>query len=117
MSFWSDLVGAVERIIAEGPVQGGASAAATAITGQPVGGTVGTTGSYSGITPTDTGASLAGFVTVVEGIWAELTDVRMWASLGWMVLGIILIFAGALWWVGPSAERMSPVALAAEGLG
>lgn len=35
----------------------------------------------------DVGAALVGFFTTV-------TDGKMWRSLGWLVLGVILIFAG-----------------------
>jgi hypothetical protein len=60
---------------------------------------------------------LKGLILVTEQIWAQLTDGRMWRSLAWIVLGCLMIFAGAAWWIGPGAERASPIALIAEGLG
>jgi hypothetical protein len=51
------------------------------------------------------------------GAWSELTDGKFWRSLGWLLLGIALMFLGVLWWLGPSSARMSPVGLAARQLG
>jgi len=62
-------------------------------------------------------ASEAPGINLVEGIWSELTDGRMWRSLGWILLGIVLMLLGAAWWIGPSAERASPIAVAAGALG
>ena len=45
---------------------------------------------WSGITDT-TGALVAFFAT--------LTDYTMWRSLGWLILGVILIAAGAGLWL------------------
>jgi hypothetical protein len=53
----------------------------------------------------------------VEGVWATVTDYKMWRSLGWLILGIALMLMGVAFWIGPSAARRSPLGLAAEGLG
>lgn len=37
---------------------------------------------------------LADFVGTIEHIWKILTNWRMWASLGWLVLGVIVLLAG-----------------------
>jgi hypothetical protein len=92
VSWWSDLV----DIISQGPVQGGAEAAASAITGTTIG-------------PPGTGAaglasSSAGFISLIEGIWAGLTDGKMWRSLGWLLLGIVLMLMGASMWAGLSGK-------------
>lgn len=97
MSFWSDMIKFIEDAV-------GGPAGAVASTGLP-GTSIGS----------DITSSIPG-VTVVEAIWTELTDVRMWRSLGWIVLGIILMLLGVAWWIGPSAERASPIALITEGL-
>lgn len=56
------------------------------------------------------------FLTLAEGVWTELTDGKLWRSLGWLLLGIVLMLLGVLWWIGPSAARRSPAGAAAEGL-
>jgi hypothetical protein len=60
---------------------------------------------------------LKGLIIETERIWDTLTDGRMWRSLGWLVLGIILMLLGAAWWIGPSAQRASPVGLITGRLG
>lgn len=104
MSFWSDIVQDIKFI--------GQSAA-----GSPAPGAV--QGNVAGLAGTEQagGTAWTAAVTLVEGIWTELTDGRMWRSLGWIVLGIILMLLGVAWWIGPSAERASPVGIVAEGLG
>lgn len=97
MSWWSDLVLAVESAMGgESNVENTAGPATATVPSIP---------------------GLGGLVTVIEGIWAGLTDGKMWRSLGWILLGIVLMLLGVGWWIGPSAERASPIALAAEGLG
>lgn len=92
MSFWSDLVGDLVKFGAFGALGDTAQE-----TSQVVGGW----------------GALAG---VISGIWTELKDGRMWRSLGWLVLGVIVMLLSVLWWIGPSAGRASPIGLAAEGL-
>ena len=101
MSFWSDLVKdiqlGIEAAAGGGPsVAGPAGAAGATAPGQLLGEAPG--------------------VGLVEGIWTELTDGRMWRSLGWLLLGIVLMLLGVAWWIGPSAARRSPAAVVAEGL-
>ena len=48
------------------------------------------------------------FLTLTEGIWASVTDGKMWRSLGWLVLGVVLILLGALSW----AASKNPVSVA-----
>jgi hypothetical protein len=52
-------------------------------------------------------------VGTLEGIWNDVTDGKMWRSLGWLLLGVVLMLAGVLWWIGPSASRAGPGELAA----
>jgi hypothetical protein len=97
MSWWADLVEVVSGTL-------GGESNITNPSG-PVAGTV-------------AGAVQAGgFITVIEGIWAGLTDGKMWRSLGWLLLGIVLMLLAVGWWIGPSAARRSPLGMAAEGLG
>lgn len=42
----------------------------------------------------------AGFFGTVEGFLLALADPGMWVSLGWLVLGIVLIFLGLRLWTG-----------------
>jgi hypothetical protein len=97
MSFWSDIVLAVESAM------GGESNVEQ------------TSGPATATVPSVPG--LGGFVTVIEAIWTELTDGRMWRSLGWVILGIVLMLLGAGLWIGPSAARRSPLGMAARELG
>jgi hypothetical protein len=101
VSWWSDVVLAIES------AAGGESAALQTAAANPQ--------NYSA--PNLSIPGLSGLVTVIEGIWAGLTDGKMWRSLGWIILGIVLMLLGVGWWIGPSAARRSPVGLAAEGLG
>ena len=78
MSWWSDLVLAVES------AQGGES------------NVINTAGPATASVP----APLSGITTVIEGIWAGLTDGKLWRSLGWLLLGIVLILMGAWLLVG-----------------
>lgn len=49
-----------------------------------------------------------GFVIALEQIWAGLTDGKMWRSLGWLLLGTLLIVVGAALWAGMSG-KLPPV--------
>lgn len=55
----------------------------------------------SGLFDTATGAATGGVSTGVQlagGIWTRLTDYRMWRSIGWLVLGVMLAGWGFLLW-------------------
>lgn len=98
MSWWSDLVAAVESAA-------GGESNVLASGGQTPAGPV-----------TVPAGPAAGLITLVEGIWAGATDGKLWRSLGWLLLGIALMFAGVAWWIGPSAARRSPAGIAAGQL-
>jgi hypothetical protein len=94
VSWWSDIVAAVESAAGgeSGVLQSGGQTAAGPVTvPQPLG----------------------GLIDTINAIWANLRDYKMWRSLGWLVLGIVLMFLGVLWWIGPSASRAGPAGLAA----
>jgi hypothetical protein len=40
-----------------------------------------------------------GFIIAIEQIWAQLTDGKMWRSLGWLLLGVVLILSGTFSYV------------------
>lgn len=101
MSFWSDLVKDIGVII-EGAAGGGPG--------------IITSGGAGVTTPQQLGSEAPG-ISLVEGIWTELTNGKMWRSLGWLLLGIVLMLLAVGWWIGPSAARRSPLGVAAEGLG
>jgi hypothetical protein len=93
MSWWSDLVLAVEA------AAGGES------------NVIGPAGAANATVPSIPGVSL------LAGIWTNLRDYKMWRSLGWLFLGIVLMLLGVGWWIGPSAARMSPAGAVARQLG
>jgi hypothetical protein len=96
MSFWSDLVDAVSGTL-------GGEANITNPSGPLV-----ATGAA--------GVQAGGFITVIEGIWTELRNGKMWRSLGWLLLGVLLMLLGASWWLGPSAARAAPTQVITRGL-
>lgn len=57
----------------------------------------------------DVGSALTAF-------YRKVTDGKMWRSLGWLLLGIALMFAGIAMIIGPSASRMSPLGAAKRAL-
>lgn len=51
-------------------------------------------------------AAPAAFTSVqnaLSGIYDKLTDGKMWRSLGWLLLGVVLMFAGVAMLVGGKA--------------
>ena len=93
MSFWSDLTNAVGTYYSDAwnAATGGAAGSVASDVGSAAGGVAG----------------FAGFATVVEGIWAGLTDYKMWRSLGWLLLGILLMLLGAVMWTGMQRNPIS----------
>ncbi len=76
----------------------------------------GGSGSGSTVTSPPAGpqqAGLEGLAKIFGDFFTGLTDGKIWRSLGWIVLGIALMLAGVLWWIGPSAARRSPAGIAA----
>ena len=45
---------------------------------------------------------------VLDAAYKALTDGKMWRSLGWMVLGLILMVMGLRMWIGKSALPSLP---------
>lgn len=48
---------------------------------------------------------LAGIAGSMEAFFAAVTDGKLWRSLGWILLGIVLIMAGIYLWIAPAAGR------------
>ena len=85
-----------------------------------------TIGQEAGIQPGSTAPATAasnavggvnGLGQAVTAAWTNLRDYKMWRSLGWLLLGIVLMFLGVAWWIGPSAARASPLGAARRQLG
>jgi hypothetical protein len=93
MSWWSDFVLAVEAAAGGESNVAGPAGAANATVPAPVGG-----------------------ILTALGITSYLTDGKMWRSLGWLFLGIILMLLGVAWWIGPAAARVSPAGAVARQL-
>lgn len=99
MSFWGDVVNDV-KLFMLGAAGGEASVAGPA-------------GAAEGATPGQIISEVPG-IHIAEAIWAQLTNAKMWKSAGWLLLGIVLMLAGVLLWIGPSAGRRSPLGVAAS---
>jgi hypothetical protein len=93
MSWWSDLTSAVSTYYSD---------AWAAATGGAVSNASGDVGTAAGAV-----SAAAGTGTVIEGIWAGLSDYKMWRSLGWILLGIVLMLLGALMLARESAGRIA----------
>ncbi len=87
MSWWNDVIDWAwhqPTIGQEIGIQPGSTAPATAVT------------------------NAAGGAAGLAAIWTNLRDYKMWRSLGWLFLGVLLMLLGALSW----AAGKSPVNVA-----
>ena len=50
--------------------------------------------------------SLGDVATVLEGFVGAVTDGTMWRSLGWLLLGIVLMLFGLKLWIGGSMREV-----------
>lgn len=57
---------------------------------------------------------LTGIAGALEAFFKAVTDGKTWRSVGWIVLGILLMLFGVLLWIGPSAARRTPFGIAAS---
>lgn len=59
-----------------------------------------------------TGAS--GVMATISEVWLTATDYRMWRSLGWLLLGVLLIIIGFVIWnrhaIGAAAGTIAAAA-------
>ncbi len=88
MSFWSDLLQVISSA--------GGNEAGVVAPSSTVGSDV--------VTSTPWGK----FLTLAEGIWAAIADGKLWRSVGWLLLGLLLMLLGVSWWLGPSAAMGTP---------
>ena len=58
-----------------------------------------------------TSAPGVGILTAIEGFIAELGDWKLWRSLGWLLLGIVLMLLGAGWFIKGKIGPVPPVPL------
>jgi hypothetical protein len=81
------------------------------------------TGLKGAATPQGNAAAAAGAAAAVpaayssvqnalSGFYDVLTNGKMWRSLGWLILGALLMFLGIVLLVGPAAGRAAPLAAA-----
>jgi hypothetical protein len=57
---------------------------------------------------------LGGIAGALGAFFKAVTDGKMWRSLGWLVLGILLMLFGVLLWIGPAGARRSPFGVVAS---
>jgi len=62
-------------------------------------------------------ATFSSIQNALSAFYDKVTDGKMWRSLGWLLLGALLMLAGILMLIGPSAARRSPLGMAREVLG
>lgn len=60
------------------------------------------------------GGDATGLVKTVSEAWLNVTDYRMWRSLGWLLLGVVLIILGFVIWnrraIGAAAGTIAAAA-------
>lgn len=65
----------------------------------------------------DTAHAIAAIGAFLDDVWKALTDGKMWRSIGWLLLGVLVMLGAVAWWIGPSASRMSPLGILRQNLG
>ena len=53
-------------------------------------------------------AGIGDIAAAMKAFYSAVTDGKMWRSLAWILLGAVLMLAGILLWIGPSASRSIP---------
>ena len=86
MSWWSDVVNDIAKYGGFG-VAGGAAQAA---------------GGAGGVA-----SEISVLSAVIAAVWANVRDGKMWRSLGWLLLGVLLILMGALILARTQAEGIA----------
>ena len=56
-----------------------------------------------------TGVNFSSVTNALTAFWKQLTNYRMWRSLGWLFLGVLLIFVGLFMWVGKEGLKATPI--------
>lgn len=55
------------------------------------------------------GVNFSSVQNALTGFYDKVTDGKMWRSLGWLLLGILLILSGLAMWLGPTALKQTPI--------
>lgn len=61
--------------------------------------------------PDSSGAisALSDTLSFSKAVWLNISDYRMWRSLGWLLLGILLMIVGFVVWNRKAIGAMTPV--------
>ncbi len=97
-NWWSDWWGDVEKHFESGKKAGEkVGDKINEATGLPD-----TSGAFSALTDT---------LSFSKAVWLNISDYRMWRSLGWLLLGILLMILGFVVWnrkaIGAAATRLA----------
>jgi uncharacterized membrane protein YccF (DUF307 family) len=61
-----------------------------------------------------TGVSFSSVQNALSGFYDTVTDGKLWRSLGWLLLGILLMLTGIGLLIGPAAARRSPAGVVSD---
>lgn len=61
--------------------------------------------------------ALAGVGGGIAAFYDAVTDGKLWRSVGWLLLGLVLLIIGITLWIGPSAVTHGPTGVVARGIG
>jgi hypothetical protein len=56
---------------------------------------------------TQTVTGFSSIQNALSAFYAKVTDGKMWRSLGWLALGVLLIFIGLRLWIGTSIQGLA----------
>jgi hypothetical protein len=56
-------------------------------------------------------SSLNDSISFAKAVWLNISDFRMWRSLGWLLLGVLLMILGFVVWNRKAIEAAVPRAL------
>lgn len=62
----------------------------------------------AGATANASGVNFSSIQNALTAFYDKVTDGKMWRSLGWLLLGVLLIITGLVLWIGPGALKASP---------
>jgi hypothetical protein len=97
MSWWSDWWGSVTEGFESGEKAGEK-------TGDAVNSVTGLPDAAGAISALSDGVSLS------KAVWLNVSDYRMWRSLGWLLLGVLLMILGFVVWNRKALEGAAAVA-------
>jgi hypothetical protein len=53
-------------------------------------------------------SGIGGLIAEIAKVWADVTNWKVWRSIGWLALGVVLILTAVAWWIGPGAAKALP---------